>query len=109
MIGFLFRNLKGYRFLMVVAVVMSIAQVGASILLPFSLKIILEKIVPPIKDPFTDPNFSFLNGPVSFFDRFSMQLPPHGQVHTVLGVILFSVAAVSLQTILNSPLHYIKT
>src|SRR5712692_9818671 len=108
MIGFLFRNLKGYRFLMVVAVVMSIAQVGASILLPFSLKIILEKIVPPTKDPFTDPNFSFLNGPVSFFDRFSMQLPPHGQVHTVLGVILFSVAAVIVLAVLRALLQYIE-
>jgi len=108
MIGFLFRNLKGYRFLMVVAVVMSIAQVGASILLPFSLKIILEKIVPPTKDPFTDPNFSFLNGPVSFFDRFSMQLPPHGQVHTVLGVILFSVAALIVLAVLSALLQYIE-
>src|SRR5712692_2205570 len=108
MIGFLFRNLKGYRFLMVVAVVMSIAQVGASILLPFSLKIILEKIVPPTKDPFTDPNFSFLNGPVSFFDRFSMQLPPHGQVHTVLGVILFSVAALIVLAVLRALLQYIE-
>jgi ATP-binding cassette, subfamily B, bacterial len=105
MVRFLFRNLKGYRFLMVVAVVMSIAQVGASILLVFPLKIILDKIVPPTKDP----SFPFLNGPISFFDRFGTRqgLPP-GQVHTVLGVILFSVAASIVLGVLSALLQYIE-
>src|SRR5258708_9119871 len=109
MIGFLFRNLKGYRFLMAVAVVMSFAQVGECILVCVLLKIILDKIVPPTKDPFTDPKFSFLNGPVRFFDRFgtTQGLPPH-QVHTVLGVILFSVTAIIVLGVLSALLQYIE-
>src|SRR5258708_7856628 len=105
MIGFLLRNMKGYRFLMVIAVVMSIAQVGASLLIPFPLKIILEKIAPPFKDP----SLPLLNGPISFFDRFGTRqgLPP-GQVHTVLGVILFSVAALILLGVLSALLQYIE-
>src|SRR5438132_2187404 len=102
MIGFLFRNLKGYRFLMVIAVVMSFAQVGASLLIPFPLKIILDKIINH-KDP-----WAFLNSPVSFFDRFSTQGPPPGQVHTVLGVILFSVTALIVLGVLSALLQYIE-
>src|SRR5260221_1614947 len=105
MIGFLLRNMKGYRFLMVIAVVMSIAQVGASLLIPFPLKIILEKIAPPFKDP----SLPLLNGPISFFNRFGTRqgLPP-GQVHTVLGVILFSVAALIVFGIVGAILVYIE-
>jgi ATP-binding cassette subfamily B protein len=109
MVRFLFRNLKGYRFLIVIAVAMTFAQVGATILLAFPLKIILEKIIPPTRDPFTDPNFSFLNGPVSFFDRFgtTQGLPP-GQVHTVVGVILFSASAIIVLGIISAVLSYIE-
>ena len=105
MVGFLFRNLKGYRFLMVIATAMTIAQVGANILLAFPLKWILDKIVPPTKDNIPP----FLNGIVSFFDRFgTTQGIPAGQVHTVLGVILFSSSALIVLGILSAILVYIE-
>jgi ATP-binding cassette, subfamily B, bacterial len=103
MVGFLFRNLKGYRFLMVIAVVMTIAQVGANILLAFPLKWILDKILPPKQDPQNIP--PFLNGIFSLFDRFGTPIP--GQ-HTVLGVILFSSSALIVLGILSAILVYIE-
>src|SRR5579864_6138228 len=103
MVGFLFRNLKGYRFLMVIAVVMTIAQVGANILLAFPLKWILDKILPPKQDPQNIP--PFLNGIFSLFDRFGNPIP--GQ-HTVLGVILFSSSALIVLGILSAILVYIE-
>src|SRR5258708_7333740 len=103
MVGFLFRNLKGYRFLMVIAVVMTIAQVGANILLAFPLKWILDKILPPKQDPQNIP--PFLNGIFSVFDHFGTHIV--GQ-HTVLGVILFSSSALIVLGILSAILVYIE-
>ncbi len=106
MVRFLFRNLKGYRFLIVIAVVMTVAQVGTAILLAFPLKWILDKIVPPTKDPNIPP---FMNGILSFFDRFGTTHGlPAGQVHTVLGVILFSSSALILFGIVGAILVYIE-
>jgi len=45
MARFLFRNLKGYRFLIVLAVAKTFAQVGADILVALPLKFIVDKIV----------------------------------------------------------------
>src|SRR5260370_9592876 len=104
MVRFLFRNLKGYRFLIVIAVVMTVAQVGAAILLAFPLKWILDKIVPPTRDPIIPP---FMNGILSFFDRFGITRGlPAAQVHTALGVILFSSSSLIVFGILGSiPAH----
>ena len=44
MTGFMFRNLKGYRFLVVIAVAMTFAQVGADILLALPILWISNKI-----------------------------------------------------------------
>ena len=106
MVRFLFRNLKGYRFLIVIAVVMTVAQVGAAILLAFPLKWILDKIVPPTRDPIIPP---FMNGILSFFDRFgTIHGLPAGQVHTVLGVILFSSSALIVFGVVGAILVYIE-
>jgi hypothetical protein len=45
MARFLFRHLKGYRFLVVVAIALTFAQVGASLLVAFPLKFVLDKLV----------------------------------------------------------------
>src|SRR5229473_3306852 len=106
MVGFMFRNLKGYRFLVVIAVVMTIAQVGANILLAFPLKWILDKILPPKQDPQNIP--PFLNGIFSLFDSFGTTRGiPAGQ-HTVLGVILFSSSALIVFGIVGAILVYIE-
>src|SRR5260370_4399470 len=99
MIGFLFRNLKGYRFLIVIAVAMTLAQVAATILLAFPLKIILDKIINH-QDPWV-----LLNGPISFFDQFGTPIP--GQ-HTVVGVILFSASGIIVLGVISAILSYIE-
>ncbi len=48
---FLYRNLKGYRFLVVLAILVTITQVGSDILTAFPLKFIPSKINNPGSDP----------------------------------------------------------
>lgn len=103
MVRFLFRNLKGYRFLIVIAVAMTFAQVGATILLAFPLKIILDKIINH-RDP-----WALLNGPISFFDQFgTKQGLQAAEVHTVVGVILFSASAIIVLGVISALLSYIE-
>jgi ATP-binding cassette subfamily B protein len=64
-VRFLFRNLAGYRFLVVIAIIMTIAQVGADILSAYPLKYIVDKL----KDH-TDPNFTGAGPLLTFFERF---------------------------------------
>jgi ATP-binding cassette subfamily B protein len=102
MAGFLFRNLKGYRFLIVIAIAMTFAQVGADILLAFPLKMILDKIINH-KDPILPP---FLNGALTFFNRFGTPAPGGGD--TVLAVILFSSCAIVILGLISAILAYIQ-
>ena len=101
MLSFLFRNLKGYRFLIVIAIAMTFASVGCDILLAFPLKFILDKIV-----NHTDPNIGFLNGLLPFFDHFGTKAK--GQAHTQLGIIIFSCSALVALGILSALLSYIQ-
>src|SRR5919109_3066932 len=63
---FLYRNLKGYRFLLILAIVVTITQVGSDLVAAFPLKFIPSKITNPGNDPSC--TFPFLNGVLSFFD-----------------------------------------
>ena len=103
MVGFLFRNLKGYRFLVLIAVAMAFAQVGASILLAFPLKWILDKIISPFKDPNLPP---FLNSILTSLNRFGVP-DPHGG-DTILAVILFSAGAIIVLGIISGVLAYVE-
>src|SRR5579884_1843715 len=81
MLKFLYRNLQGYRFLVILAVAMTFAQVGSDILLAFPLKFILDKIV-----NHRDTVFPFLNGLVNVFDGLGTRNGLHpGEIHTALG------------------------
>ncbi len=51
MTRFLFRNLKGYRFLVVIAMLMVVAQVGSDILLGFPIKFISDNIQKGLNPP----------------------------------------------------------
>ncbi|HLQ28464.1 MAG TPA: hypothetical protein VK140_04400 [Ktedonobacteraceae bacterium] len=78
MVRFLFRNLKGYRFLIFVAIAMTFAEVGADILIAFPLKFILDKIV-----NHRDPSYPFLGGLLNLFDHFGTREGlSKGEVHT---------------------------
>src|SRR6266516_321037 len=105
MIGFLFRNLKGYRFLIVIAITMTLAQVGCDILLGFSIKFISDKIQKNLNPP------PLLNGLISPFDRFAspkdLAAISHGG-HTTVGVILFSVVMLLTLSALSGLLVYIQ-
>src|SRR5215831_242469 len=109
MVSFLFRNLKGYRFLIVIAVAMTFAQVGADILVAFPLKIILDKII-NCRDPNLPP---FLNSILTFFNHFgtpafnSFNCAGKPARDTVLGVILFSACAIIVLGIISAILAYI--
>src|SRR5437763_14085048 len=63
---FLYRNLKGYRFLLVIAILVTITQVGSDLVAAFPLKFIPSKITNPGNDPSC--TFPVLNGALSYFD-----------------------------------------
>ena len=121
MIRFLWRNLKGYRFLVFITVAMVIAQVGANLLIVFPLKFLLDKVV-----NHKDPSFPFIGGMLDFFDQFGLPRPTHlvttkvagkivtqsvvlpGDFHTVLGVILFSCSMFIVLGLVVAILSYIE-
>ncbi len=88
LISFLFRNLKGYRFWIGIAFLLTIVQVGSDILIAFPFKFILDKIVSH-KDPLC---------PVVFLTSLTAGVQLQGWGHSIIGVILL---AVSLLVILN--------
>ena len=105
MTRFLFRNLKGYRFLVVIAVLMTFAQVGADILLALPILWISNKIQRNLNPP------PFLNSLINPFNRFASPQDQaiaiaHG-VPTTIGVIFFSVTMLLVLSILSALLAYI--
>lgn len=109
MTGFLFRNLKGYRFLVVIAVAMTFAQVGADILLALPILYISNKIQFPLIPNKQPP--AFLDPLISPFNRFASPqdqaiAAAHG-VQTTIGVIFFSVTMLLVLSILSALLVYI--
>jgi ABC-type multidrug transport system fused ATPase/permease subunit len=131
---FLYRNLKGYRFLILIAISVVILQVGADLLAVFPLKWIPSKVSNPGSDPAC--TFSFLNPALDIFDKSifdpalksaSPQLPdkqppvlpcpitsttnPTAVVqtthHSVNGVIIFSVLWLILFGLISALLAYI--
>ncbi len=101
---FLYRNLKGYRPLVVSAIVVSFLGVAVDILAALPLKYIPAKLQNTNNNP-----DAIWNGAVSFFDRFDSanvgKITAHNP-HTVLGVILFSASLLIVATILDALLGY---
>src|SRR6266487_4398581 len=64
---FLYRNLKGFRFLILLAILVTCAQVGSDLLAAMPLKFIPSKISNPGSDPAC--TFPFLDGVLTLFDR----------------------------------------
>src|SRR5258708_19425358 len=63
---FLYRNLKGYRLLAVLAMLMTCAQVSSDLLATIPLKFIVSKISNPRSDPSC--TFPFLDSLLTVFD-----------------------------------------
>ncbi len=110
MLGFMWRNLKGDRFRVVIAAIMAFAQVNAAIFNAFPLKWILDKIAPPTGKPPIDPDvsFPFLTNIITFFDNLVKAPIPAGQRHSVTGVIVFSASVIITLGIINAILSYVE-
>lgn len=102
--SFLFRNLEGQRLWVVIAAILTIVQVGSDLALAFPLKIILDKVV-----SHTSPAIPFTGDILSFFDQFgnTKNLQP-GEVHTQLGIILFSLCLLVIFSFINALTTYIQ-
>jgi ABC-type multidrug transport system fused ATPase/permease subunit len=100
--GFLYRNLKGYRFWVGCALFLTMVQVGADLLYAFPLKIILDKLVSHRNPP-------WVGGLLDFFDRFGTAagLRP-GETHTQVSVILFALLLLAGITALSLVTTYIQ-
>src|SRR5215471_17387222 len=127
---FLNRNLKGYRLLVLLAVIITVIQVFVSISMAFPIKFIPSKVQNPGNDPSC--LFPFLNPILDKFDipqiapelqPLAPGLPPQAPAltqcpvtpgqptlllitshHTVNGVIVFSILALVILGALNAAL-----
>jgi ATP-binding cassette subfamily B protein len=132
---FLYRNLKGYRFLVILAIVVSFAQVGSDLFAAMPLKFIPSKVNNPGSDPactfpFLDPVLSFFDTPLldpslrpTQPDQPPGQPPPapcpatstdlnsvvHPRItqHSTIGVIVFSLIMLTVFGLLSALLVYI--
>jgi ABC-type multidrug transport system fused ATPase/permease subunit/pSer/pThr/pTyr-binding forkhead associated (FHA) protein len=102
---FLYRNLRGFRPLVLLAILVSFANVAVEILAALPLKYIPAKLQDPAS-PQNDPD-AIWGGCVSFFDRLAGGKSP-AATHTLLGVILFSAALLIVATLLDALLGYIQ-
>jgi len=102
--SFLFRNLEGQRLWVAIAAILTIIQVGSDLALAFPFKIILDKVV-----SHTNPTIPLTEGILSFFDQFgsTKNLQP-GEVHTQLGIILFSLSLLVILSCMNAITTYIQ-
>jgi ABC-type multidrug transport system fused ATPase/permease subunit/pSer/pThr/pTyr-binding forkhead associated (FHA) protein len=101
---FLYRNLKGYRPLVLLAILVSFADVAVTILAALPLKYIPAKLQ-SATNPKNDPD-AIWSGFVTFFDKLANQ-PVSNGVHSVVGVILFSASLLIAATILDAILGYL--
>jgi ATP-binding cassette, subfamily B, bacterial len=133
---FLYRNLKGFRFLVILAILVTFAQVGSDLLAAMPLKFIPSKVNNPGSDPAC--TFPFLDGVLTLFDTPVLdpslrptqpnqppaQPPPapcpaspadptsvlHPRItqHSVIGVIVFSLLMLAVFGLLSALLVYLE-
>ncbi len=133
---FLYRNLKGFRFLVILAILVTFAQVGSDLLAAMPLKFIPSKVNNPGSDPAC--TFPFLDGVLTIFDTPLLdpslrptqpnqppnQPPPapcpaspsdpnsvlHPRItqHSVIGVIVFSLIMLAVFGLLSALLVYFE-
>lgn len=133
---FLYRNLKGFRFLVLLAMLVTVAQVGSDLMAAMPLKFIPSKVNNPGSDPAC--TFPFLDPVLSFFDtpvldpslRPTQPNQPPGQPppapcpatpsnpnsvlhpmitqHSTIGVIVFSLIMLTTFGLLSAALVYIE-
>jgi ATP-binding cassette, subfamily B, bacterial len=135
LVKFLYRNLKGYRFLVVLAIMVAVLQVGSDIIALQPLKWIPSKVQNPGNDPACTFPFLGLSDQHGLLDLFdnpvldrsltpSPHLPPTSPCpvnpadprtlvtpdtthHSVIGVIVFSVIVLVVFATLSALLVYL--
>ncbi len=133
---FLYRNFKGYRFLIILAMLVTIAQVGSDLLAAMPLKFIPSKVNNPGSDPvctfpFLDPVLSWFDTPVldpslrplapnqppgvpppapcpATSSNVNSVLHPRIVQHSTIGVIVFSLIMLAVFGLLSALLVYIE-
>jgi ABC-type multidrug transport system fused ATPase/permease subunit len=135
---FLYRHLKGYRLLVVLAIFITITQVGSDLVAAMPLKFIPSKISNPGSDPAC--TFPFLDGVLTFFDTPALDpslappptppnqpprqpppapcpanpadpnsvLHPRITMHSVNGVIVFSLLVLAVFGLLSAFLVHLE-
>ncbi len=105
---FLYRNLKGYRLLAVLAMLMTCAQVSSDLLATIPLKFIVSKISNPRSDPSC--TFPLRQPPLASCPAISSGMNsvihPRLTHHSVSGVIVFSLLMLAVFGLLNALLIY---
>ncbi len=132
--SFLYRHMKGLRLLVMIAILITVIQVGSDLLAAMPLKFIPSKVNNPGSDPAC--TFPFLDGFLSLFDQpiFDPSLKPSqpGQIvippispcpatgnpsavahpvyyhHSVIGVIIFSLLMLLVFGLLSAFLTFIE-
>src|SRR5205085_8242001 len=110
MIGFLWRNLKGYRWMVFLAMLMAILQVVATLFAAFPMKFILDKLTLPAAKAATAPGVGFLDSLIRDFDNIGGGVPANQaiNVHSATGVIVFSVVLITALGIATAILQYFE-
>jgi ATP-binding cassette, subfamily B, bacterial len=104
MTKFLYRNLQDQRTMIAYAVGLTVVGVGADILSAFPLKFILDKIV-----HHQDPNVPVFGWFMGVLDQFGTRNGLNGtEVHTQLGVILFSGAMLLVMGVIGAAVAYVQ-
>ncbi len=133
---FLYRSLKGYRFLVILAILVTVAQVSSDLVAAMPLKFIPGKISNPGSDPTC--TYPFLDGVLKLFDTPALdptlrpippstvpgQPPPapcpaipsdpnsvlHPRItqHSVIGVIVFSLLVLAVFGTLSAIFVYVE-
>src|SRR5579884_552451 len=125
---FLYRNLKGFRLLVLIAILVTFMQVGSDILAATPLKFITSKVSNPAADPACI--YPFLDAPLTFIDQSfivrtlqgnetkieSLKCPTSSGEkasqtpsyrHSVIGVVAFSVLVLMIFSTLSAFFAYI--
>jgi ATP-binding cassette, subfamily B, bacterial len=101
---FLYRNLQDQRTMIAYAVGLTVVGVGADILSAFPLKFILDKIV-----HHQDPSVPLFGWFMGILDQFGTRNGLNGtEVHTQLGVILFSGAMLLVMGVIGAVVAYVQ-
>jgi ABC-type multidrug transport system fused ATPase/permease subunit/sulfur carrier protein ThiS len=102
LVHFLYRNLKGYRLLVVLAFIVTIVDVVVELQVPLVTKFIIDKATNPKQDP-TVSSAGVYNGILNLFSP-----APAGHPHDAIAMIIFFIVALVILGILDGVFNYMQ-